>query len=57
VAEVAVVVAVQRDKLVEQVRPVKDLREVSQGLTLIHIAAQVAVEPAQSEQTATQELA
>jgi hypothetical protein len=54
VAEVAVVVAVQRDKLAEQVQAVRDLREVIQGLTLIHIAARVAVVQARLEQTEMQ---
>ena len=48
------VVAVQQDKLVEQVQAVKDLREVSQGLTLIHTVAQVAAVQARLEQTETQ---
>jgi hypothetical protein len=54
VAEVAAVLAVQRDKLVEQVQAVRDLREVRKGLTQIHTGAQVAAVQARLEQTETQ---
>jgi hypothetical protein len=49
VAEVAAVLAVQRDKLLEQVQAVRDLREVSEGLTQIHTEAPAAAVQARLE--------